>query len=167
MPPLNSISTKCSGQRPLWKKSPRSYNLPKPFETLKSENKFKKIGSKRTNQKVTKFPETSATLRSSVGFQIFVVKPLFTFLSSIGPFTKKGAILCSQLVLWLVNVVWSGPVKWSHGNTCGKALGAICFKVILTNFTLQRVPKELKIRSRLSWSQLKLFSYLSFAFINR
>ena len=113
MPPLNSISTKCSGQRPLWKKSPRSYNLPKPFETLKSENKFKKIGSKWTNQKVTKFPETSATLRSFVGFQIFVVKPLFTFLSSIGPFTKKGAILCSQLVLWLVNFVRSG----SSGRT--------------------------------------------------
>ena len=42
---------------------------------------------------------------------LFVVKPLFAFLSFIGPFTKKGAILCSQLTRWLVNFVRSGPVQ--------------------------------------------------------
>ena len=34
-----------------------------------------------------------------VGFQNFVVKPLFLFVSFIGPFTKKGAILCFELML--------------------------------------------------------------------
>ena len=110
-PPLSSISIECSGQRPLWKKSSRSYNLPKPFGTLKSRKTFQKIGSKWTNQKVTKFPERSATLRNFVGFRIFVGKPLFLFLSFIGPFMTKGAILCSQLMFWLVNFVRSGPVQ--------------------------------------------------------
>ena len=98
-PPVDSISIDRCGQRPLRKKSSISYNLPKPFETLKSRKKFQKIGSKRTNQKVTKFPETSATLPNFVGFQIFVVRPLFAFFSFIGPFTKRVAILCSQLML--------------------------------------------------------------------
>ena len=62
-------------------------------------------------QKVTKFPERSATLRNFDGFQFFVVKPLFEFLNFIGPFTKKGAILCSQLTLLLVNFVSTGPVQ--------------------------------------------------------
>ena len=72
---------------------------------------LKKIGSKRTNEIVVKLPEKSAILRNFAGFQLFVVKPLFEFLSFIGPFTKKGAILCSQLTLWLVNFVRSGPVQ--------------------------------------------------------
>ena len=88
-----------------------SYNLPKPFETLKSRKRLQKIVSKRNNQKVTKFPETSATLRNFVGFQIFVVKPLFALFSFIGPFTKRVAILCSQLMLSLVNFARSGPVQ--------------------------------------------------------
>ena len=49
--------------------------------------------------KTDKVFETSETLRNFVGFQIFVVKPLFPFLGFIGLFTKKGAILCSQLML--------------------------------------------------------------------
>ena len=57
--------------------------------------RLKNIGSKRTNEKVRKFPERSATLRNFVGFQIFIVKPLFPFLSFISPFTKKGVILFS------------------------------------------------------------------------
>ena len=61
--------------------------------------KKKKTGSKQTNQKGTKFPERSATLRNFVGFRIFVVKPMFLFLVFIGPFMKKGAILCSELML--------------------------------------------------------------------
>ena len=69
------------------------------------------IGSRRTNQKLAKFPERSATLRNFVGFQTVVVKSVFAFLSFIGPFTKKVAILCSQLMLWLVNFVLSGPVQ--------------------------------------------------------
>ena len=80
-------------------RSSRSYNYRNRLKPLKSRKKFQKIGSKRTNQKVTKFPETSATLRNFVGFPIFVVKPLFAFLSFIGPFTKKEVILCSQLTL--------------------------------------------------------------------
>ena len=65
---------------------------------------LKKIGSKRINQKLTKFPERSATLRNFAGFQIFVIKPVFVFLSFIGPFTMKVAILCSELTP-------SGPVQ--------------------------------------------------------
>ena len=57
------------------------------------------------------FPERSAILPNFVGFQIFVVKSLFPFLSFIGPFVKKWAILCSQLTLWLVNFVLSGLVQ--------------------------------------------------------
>ena len=57
----------------------------------------KKIEAKRTNEIVIKLPERSAILRNFSGFQLFVVKLLFAFLSFIGPFTKKGAILCSQL----------------------------------------------------------------------
>ena len=60
---------------------------------------LKNVESKRTNQKLTNFPERYATLRNFFGFQTFVVNPLFAFLSFIGPLTKKEAILCSQLTL--------------------------------------------------------------------
>jgi len=67
--------------------------------TFRLFHSTQKMGSKRTNQKLAKFPERSATLRNFVGFQTFVVKSLFPFLSFIGPFTKKVATLCSQLTL--------------------------------------------------------------------
>ena len=95
-PTLDSISVERKGY--CGKKRSRSYNLPKPFEMLKSQKKFRKIGSKQSNQKVTKFSEMFATLHNCVGLQIFV-KPLFVFLSFIGPITKRVAILCSQLTL--------------------------------------------------------------------
>jgi len=76
---------------------------------LKSRKKFLKIGSKQTNQKVTKFPERSATLQNFVRFQIIFGKPLYAFLGLIG--MKKVAICCSQLTLWLVNFVPTGPVQ--------------------------------------------------------
>ena len=97
--------------RPLWKKSSRSYNLPKPFETLKSRRTFKKNRIERYQSKSEKVSETSATLCNFAGFQIFVVKPLFPFLSFIGLLTKKEAIFCFRLMLSLVNFVWSGPVQ--------------------------------------------------------
>ena len=96
-PPLSSISIQCIGQRPLWKKSSRSYNLPKPFETLKSQKNVSKNKIETNQSKSLKVSETSATLRNFVGFQIVIVKPLFPFLSFIGLFTKRGAILCSRI----------------------------------------------------------------------
>ena len=98
-PPIDSVSTECNGQRPLWKNHEILFNnLAKPFEMLKSRKMFQKIGSRRTNEKLAKFSERSATLRNFVGFQTFV-KSLFAFLCFIGPFTKKVATLCSQLTL--------------------------------------------------------------------
>ena len=43
----------------------------------------------KKNRIETMFPERSAILPNFVGFQIFVVKSLFPFLSFIGPFVKK------------------------------------------------------------------------------
>ena len=75
----------------------------------KVEKSFKKSDWNEPIKKSQSFL-TSATLLNFVGFQIFVVKPLFAFLSFIGPFTKRLAILCPQLTLWLVNFVRSGQV---------------------------------------------------------
>ena len=72
-PPLSSISIECSGQRPLWKKSSRSYNSPKPFETLKSRTTFQKIRSKRTNQKVTKFLRRPQPYETLLGFKFLLL----------------------------------------------------------------------------------------------
>ena len=88
-PPLNSISIECSGQRPLWKKWSRSYNFPKPFETLKSRKKFEKIGSKRTNQKVTKFARRTQPYSTLLGFKILLLNHCFCSCVSLARLRKK------------------------------------------------------------------------------
>ena len=79
-----------NGQRPLWENHGILFNnLAKPFETLKSRKMVKKIGSRRTNQKLAKFPERSATLRNFVGFQTYVVKSLLHSWVSLARLRRK------------------------------------------------------------------------------
>ena len=61
------------------KKSSRSYNFPKPFGTLKSRKKFEKIGSKRTNQKVTKFVRRTQPYATLLGFKFLLLNHCLRF----------------------------------------------------------------------------------------
>ena len=89
MPPLSSTSVECSGQRPLWKNRQDLISYRNRLERWKVEKSLKKKGSKRTNQKLTKFLRRPQPYGTLLGFKFLWLNHCFHSWVSLACLRKK------------------------------------------------------------------------------